>query len=166
MRSAEVLWPACQAACATRCSCRLWKPPWYSSAPAIDVHASSCAPPTAARLNRSGLLTQKALRVPNCCLSKSDHLALRWRAQKHPVTKLGAGRQHDQRSSLNEGEREASKYSTSHFCMWKSMHSLPMRCRSKHTKPSWGRQNIQVLGEHGIHCVISVSLWTVACKAT
>lgn len=78
MRSADVLWPASQAACATRCSCRLWNPPWYSSAPTMDVHASSCRPPPHQAqwtwtAHSEGIATA-ALRRP------VDHLASPWRA--------------------------------------------------------------------------------------
>ena len=42
MRRAEVMLPLSHMQWATLCSCSAWKPPWYSSAMATDVHASSC----------------------------------------------------------------------------------------------------------------------------
>ena len=43
MRSAAVASPLAQSACATRCSCSAWNPPWCISASAKLRHASSCA---------------------------------------------------------------------------------------------------------------------------
>ena len=92
MRSAAVASPASQRACATRCSCRLWKPPWCISASAMLLHASSCRVRGSAIACLKPCQTAQHASDPRLCRSRMPWLIqasvlLRRRTAHDPVQK-------------------------------------------------------------------------------